>query len=305
MSGTGTSGAVVVCEDLDDLVATCTVSDSCWIPRSAERVTYRRSGDRRPIDELPTLAPHRWAWSIAHGYTEDPGSQIHVRRRCGRKGCCNPEHLYATSTDGHELSDLGASALVQRAGVRRGAKRGKKNEARKLLVVGENLSDLATIASIEHGCWILRGSGRVSVRFHGDTRADHELPTFAPHRWAWSIAHGYTEDPGSQIHIRHRCDVKRCCNPDHLFPTTTNGKELSLGEVEIFRQSTGARLDGDASRRSVGGKKTTVPEADEWNATRSRRTGTSGEVADPDRAAPSSCDFEIGFRDPLLDLLDE
>ncbi|MGW4014765.1 HNH endonuclease [Rhodococcus ruber] len=298
MPRTGRSGVVVVGEDLDVLAAICTTSGSCWIPRSSGRVTYRRSGDERPVDELPTLAPHRWAWAIAHGYTGDPGSQIHIRRRCGRKGCCNPEHLFATSTEGHELSDVVASALVERSEIRRG----KKNDSGEVRIVGESLSDLAAIATIERGCWIVRGSGRVSVRFDGDPRPDCELPTFAPHRWAWSIAHGYMEDPGSQIHIRHRCGIKWCCNPDHLFPTTTNGRELSLSEVENLRQSSDTCFDGG---RSVDKGRTAVPDVDDCKLTRAKRTWTPGEETGLGGDVPSSCNFAIGFRDPLFELLDE
>lgn len=62
------------------------------------------------------------------------------------------------------------------------------------------------------GCWLWKGYadrqgyGRVHVAGRKD-RA---------HRLAWRIAHDLADVPADMV-VCHRCDVPRCCNPEHLF----------------------------------------------------------------------------------------
>ena len=62
------------------------------------------------------------------------------------------------------------------------------------------------------GCHIWQGNlkdGYGSLRYQGQT--------FFAHRLAWEVRHGPI--PAGLV-LRHRCNVRRCCNPDHLVPGT-------------------------------------------------------------------------------------
>ncbi len=62
------------------------------------------------------------------------------------------------------------------------------------------------------GCHIWRGNLKDG---YGCLRLGGKL--YAAHRLAWELKHGPI--PEGMV-IRHRCNVRRCCNPDHLVPGT-------------------------------------------------------------------------------------
>jgi hypothetical protein len=65
------------------------------------------------------------------------------------------------------------------------------------------------------GCWLWQlsldggGYGRLSTWLVGGVRQ-----TLGAHRAAWEAINGAVPDG---LHVLHHCDVRRCCNPDHLF----------------------------------------------------------------------------------------
>jgi hypothetical protein len=60
----------------------------------------------------------------------------------------------------------------------------------------------------ERGCWLYQGT--LSVYGYGI----YGLRARLVHRLAWSLTHGPIP-PG--MWVLHRCDVRRCFNPDHLY----------------------------------------------------------------------------------------
>lgn len=74
------------------------------------------------------------------------------------------------------------------------------------------------------GCWLWKraiGSG-------GYGHVSYMGVTYPAHRLAWVLAKGPIPN-GSGYHgtiVAHKCDVRACCNPDHLFLTDHSGNML-------------------------------------------------------------------------------
>lgn len=95
----------------------------------------------------------------------------------------------------------------------------------------------------ERGCWVwqlaLGPGGYGTIRYQGGN--------IAAHRLAYMVATG-TPRPPRHIDICHRCDVRPCVNPAHLFAGTR--KENMADCIRKGRFSPVPVLSGDASPNS-------------------------------------------------------
>jgi hypothetical protein len=63
----------------------------------------------------------------------------------------------------------------------------------------------------ERGCWIWQGNRKEN----GYGQTAYRAQTRILHRKMYEVVHGVTLD--RWIYVCHSCDVKLCCNPDHLW----------------------------------------------------------------------------------------
>lgn len=83
-------------------------------------------------------------------------------------------------------------------------------------------------------CWPFKGY----IGKNGYGYISYKLKKRTAHRLAWELTHG---DPG-ELCVLHRCDNRRCCNPDHLFLGTVLDNQRDM--VAKGRQARGEHQGG-------------------------------------------------------------
>lgn len=111
------------------------------------------------------------------------------------------------------------------------------------------------------GCWLWTASTGTWGYGRLGRRHDGRLRMFDAHRYAWMLTIG---DPGD-LCVLHRCDVRACCNPAHLFLGTKKDNALDMhakGRAVVSRvrgeRNGNAKLvaaDVEAVRRTLTGRR--------------------------------------------------
>lgn len=107
-------------------------------------------------------------------------------------------------------------------------------------------------------CWAWLGSvgKRGYGRFTAGSRVDRSVRKLPSHRTAWEITNGPIPDG---LFVLHRCDNRRCCNPDHLWLGT------HLDNMADMRAK-GRRLGKSAIGSAVKGSKLTEEQVSQLRA---------------------------------------
>lgn len=238
---------MVLTQDLNAIRKICKSANGCWVPPTAGPVPCRAHGDDRSIDDLPTLAPHRWVWSVAHGYAFDPGVSVHIRRKCSTKRCCNPDHLFATTSDGVRLSKSEFKHHMKQLASTSSPSTAPRTTTDESVV--KDLTQFRAMCFIDkRSCWIPQRSGRVALRLLDDLREDSQLPRLAPHRIAFMLANRRGQLLDDTEHVRRKCKTKRCCNPEHLYIQRV---DRYLAKPDPMKPTRGKRMSTEKTSKGV------------------------------------------------------
>lgn len=94
------------------------------------------------------------------------------------------------------------------------------------------------------GCWLWNAS--LSDKGYGKIglggRGRGHVPA---HRVSWELANGPIPDG---LWVLHRCDVRRCVRPDHLFLGTVTDNQLDMARKERWKNQHPTRLTAELVR---------------------------------------------------------
>lgn len=117
------------------------------------------------------------------------------------------------------------------------------------------LERVAIPRDVLSGCWLW--TGRIATGGYG------QYAGWSSHRYAWTLLNGPIPEGGPGFHgfcVLHRCDVRRCVNPTHLFLGTH--EENIADKVAKGRQARGPRRHPEKCARGEGHGRAKLTEAD-------------------------------------------
>lgn len=108
-----------------------------------------------------------------------------------------------------------------------------------------------------NGCWIWQGA--LSRDMYGAIKVGEKA--MSTHRLAYRVVNG--EIPRGKV-IRHRCDVRQCCNPEHLVVgdhEDNTQDTVDRGRTKARRVLSAEELAVVVTMRSAGSTKRQIAEA--------------------------------------------
>ncbi len=224
---------------LEDLRSRCTlemrapaVGTECWIfGGHRDGFGYGKLIFRGRRNEFT----HRAAWILDNGSRKIPSGKV-VRHRCNVAACCNPSHLQL----GTQLENI---ADRQRANRSAGAASHIAGRTiRSLSDLRSRCEEKRASTFVDSPCWLLGRDNR-HRRLQIDGKAH------GAHRWALAKSQNIEPLELCNVIVCHRCSVKNCVNPDHLYAgsAASNARDALLnGE-----QARGTRLSDRLTEKDV------------------------------------------------------
>lgn len=149
------------------------------------------------------VSAHRYSYILAYGSV--PDGKI-LRHLCYNKSCVNPQHLMP-GTNAENTADRKRPPVFQPTGLdiawSNKPKRTLEERFWEKVDIPENKN--------EDVCWLWKG---IISRKDGYATFTVNGENAYAHRMAYLLTYGEIED--GKV-VCHKCDVRNCCNPNHLW----------------------------------------------------------------------------------------